>query len=88
MVKLPPFHRACCLLDQFVAHIQGIKWRLRRPTVLCASLSVCAFVSAAAIILFFFAHQSGENDDKFLNHDLPLNQTRVRLLLNLRTHGT
>ena len=77
MVKLPLFRRACRLPGQFVAHIKSIKWRLRRPTVRYVFLSVCVFVSAAAVILFIFAHPSGENDDNYPS-DIPVEQSGVR----------
>ena len=79
MVKLPLFHRTCRLPDRPVAHIQRIMRRLQRATVWRMFSIVCVFVFVVAVILFFFAHQSGEDDVNFLSH-LPVDKSGVRPL--------
>ena len=92
-MKFPLFLRARHLHVpcQFVARIKSInvKWRpsLQRPTVRHVFPSFCFFVLVLALILFFFTHPSGENDDNFLSH-LPAEKFGVRPLCDSKDCST
>ena len=74
MLNLPFFR-----YRRLPGHVAHIKRRPQRLTVRYVFPSVCFFVVVVALVLLFFAHPSGENDDKFLGR-LPVEKSGVRPL--------